>query len=75
MPTGISAIRDHPAHVYCEPGGMEEKAARLRNRVAEAFQEALFGVGMRNLGDAYAGNVSGRLSGGAARRAGNLIDA
>ena len=43
MPVEISAIRDYHAHVYYAPGVTEEKAARLRDRVAEAFPEALLG--------------------------------
>jgi aromatic ring-cleaving dioxygenase len=36
-------IRDYHAHVYYDPAGSRERAARLRERVAAAFPDARLG--------------------------------
>ena len=43
MFTPVSAIKDFHAHIYYQPGGTEDAAARLRARVAEAFPRAVLG--------------------------------
>jgi aromatic ring-cleaving dioxygenase len=43
MPIDISLIKDFHAHIYYEPGVTEDIAARLRERVAEAFPGAQLG--------------------------------
>ena len=38
-----AAIRDYHAHVYYEPATTRERAARLRERIAAEFPEAILG--------------------------------
>lgn len=41
--TDIGIIRDYHAHVYYDPASSRDRAARLRERVAEAFPQATLG--------------------------------
>ena len=43
MDAGVGGIRDFHAHVYYVPGVSEDRAVRLRERVAEGFPEAVLG--------------------------------
>ncbi|WP_428374489.1 DOPA 4,5-dioxygenase family protein [Lichenicoccus sp.] len=42
-PVPTATIRNYHAHIYYDPGVTEDAAARLRDRVAEAFPGALLG--------------------------------
>ncbi|HEY7663661.1 MAG TPA: DOPA 4,5-dioxygenase family protein [Xanthobacteraceae bacterium] len=42
-PGDIGIIRDYHAHVYYDPASSRDRAARLRERVAEAFPQATLG--------------------------------
>ncbi len=42
-PASTVAIRDYHAHIYYDPGVTEAAAARLRERVAEAYPDAVLG--------------------------------